>query len=135
MEDKTLTVGNTNPEYIGNWYYHNEISEPEFYQITILELQVLENGKASYLQCEISNDSRGNSSMKKRYSIINEDARVIEISDGKITIEQQWEFLHLEKSLDVPSIPFTEGGIDYLYVEGYQLMRTNKPTKPFCPES
>jgi len=135
MKDATLWLGKTNPEYVGHWYYQNEKSEPEFYQLNLLELIISDDGQVAYLQCELSNDSKGNSTTKKRYSVVFDDARVIDISDGKMTIEQHWGFVHLENSLDVPSIPFIEDGIEYLYVEGYKLMRATKKMAVGCPES
>jgi hypothetical protein len=135
MKDSTLLVGKTNPEYVSHWYYHNEKSEPDFYQLNLLELIISNDGQASYLQCELSNDSRGNSTTKKRYSVVFDDARVINISDGGIIIEQHWGFVHLENSLYVPSAPFIEGGTEYLYVEGYKLIRTAKKMAEGCPEN
>ncbi len=135
MQDTTLLVGDTHPEYVGNWYYHNEQSEPESYRLNLLKPTMTHDGHASYLKCEMSNDTRGNSSIKKRYSRTTEEARVIGISVGDITIEQHWEFLYIENVLHVPSRPFTEGGAEYLYVEGYKLMKIKKEINVVCPES
>ncbi len=135
IKDSKILIGKSNPEYVGLWYILDEKSEKDYYHLKSVAFEVQENGNSSYFKCVIVEDSRGNGHSTSRTSVFFPDSRVIKIMPGKIVLEQSLYFLHIESSLDVPSIPFIESESEYLLVEGYKLKKTTKEVDLHCPES
>jgi hypothetical protein len=134
MKDTTLVVGKLNPEYVGSWYFLDEIDEVDYYLLNAVTLEILESGEVNYVKCEILKDSRSSFQKYRRVSVEFPNARIIEIAKGEISIEQSLSFIHIENSLDVPSPPVIEDGSEYLYVEGYKLTKTNENIDFSCPD-